>query len=376
MSALFELRGPLTKQQSMLLGLVGLVLFILVWWVLAELLSKQRPVLDDFDPRLPSSIQADSMGGSPIDLDSLARVDSLRFADAKEFVKVYPLLPPPHQVVQSFPELVQKDALLPNTTRSIWLNIQGYFWAILISVPIGFLIGLFPLFRGLFNKQVNALRYLPLTALTGLFIIWFGIDDRMKIAFLAFGIIVYLLPVVVQRIDEVKDVYLKTVYTLGATKWQTIKSVYIPSVLSKLIDDIRVLTAISWTYIIIAELLNRQGGIGSLIYIKARQGQIPKVFGILIVIILIGFIQDRVFVYLDKRVFPHKYYKSALVGIKEIEFGIYTILGMTTIALFMGIVPEAIGNIIGKLALIIPLAGLLMIAYGEFNLRKSINKQD
>ena len=121
------------------------------------------------------------------------------------------------------------------------------------------------------------MRYLPLTAVTGLFILWFGIEDEMKVAFLAFGIIVYLLPVVVQRIDEVKDVYLKTVYTLGATDWQTVKSVYIPSVMSKLMDDIRVLTAISWTYIIIAELLNRQGGgIGAMIYIKARQGKQKK----------------------------------------------------------------------------------------------------
>ena len=151
--------------------------------------------------------------------------------------------------------------LIFNALRSVWLNVQGYVWAIFISLPIGFLIGLFPLFRGLFSKQVDALRYLPLTALTGLFIVWFGIEDQMKIAFLAFGILVYLLPVVVQRIDEVKDVYLKTVFTLGASDWQTIKTVYIPSVLSKLIDDIRVLTAISWTYIIIAELINRQGGL-------------------------------------------------------------------------------------------------------------------
>jgi NitT/TauT family transport system permease protein len=374
MPSLFELRGTLDKRQKIILNILGLVVFILAWWALAELLSQQRPVLEDFDPRLPSTLNADSAQVS-VDLDSIARVDSLRFANAKEFVKVYPLLPPPHLVVSSFPDLVQKDDLLSNTARSVWLNIQGYFWAVLISIPIGFLIGLLPLFRGLFSKQVDALRYLPLTALTGLFIIWFGIEDRMKIAFLAFGIIVYLLPVVVQRIDEVKDVYLKTVYTLGANDWQTIRSVYLPSVFAKLMDDIRVLTAISWTYIIIAELLNRQGGIGSLIYIKARQGQIPKVFGILLVIILIGFLQDRIFSYLDKRIFPHKYYKQTLAGIKEIEFGIYAILGATVIALFLGFMPDAMRSFIRMLVLFVPLASLLLIAYGEFNLRKSLNKQ-
>src|SRR5690606_38106053 len=103
------------------------------------------------------------------------------------------------------------------------------------------------------SKPIEAMRFVPITALIGVFIIWFGIYDEMKVAFLAFGIIVFLLPAVIQRIDEVEDVYLQTTFTLGATNWQTVKSVYLPYVMSKLIDDIRVLTAVSWTYIIITE---------------------------------------------------------------------------------------------------------------------------
>lgn len=365
----FKLRGSLNRSQELALGVIGFFLLIAIWWALAELLAVKRPVVD-YDTRPPSSLVPDSLGGQ-VNLDSLARVDSLRFANATEFEKVYPLLPTPTQVVRSFPELVQKDALFPNTGRSIWLNMQGYFWAVFLSIPFGFVIGLFPLFRGLFSKQVDALRYLPLTALTGLFIIWFGIEDQMKIAFLAFGIIVYLLPVVVQRIDEVNDVYLKTVFTLGATDWQTIRTVYIPSVMSKLIDDIRVLTAISWTYIIIAELLNRQGGVGSLIYIKARQGQIEKVFGTLIIIVLVGFIQDRIFVYLDKRLFPHKHLNRAQAGIKEIEYGIFTILGILVLLILQGIIWPPFSETMTNITMIVILASLVIVVMGELKLRKS-----
>ena len=130
----------------------------------------------------------------------------------------------------------------------------------------------------------------------------------MKVNFLAFGIFIFLLPIVIQRIFEVDDVYLKTVYTIGANKWQTIKSVYIPSVMSKLIDDIRILTAISWTYIVVAETINsEEGGLGALTYIVRRQSQTEKLFGILILFIFIGIVQDRIFVRLDKELFPHKY---------------------------------------------------------------------
>jgi NitT/TauT family transport system permease protein len=171
--------------------------------------------------------------------------------------------------------------LITNIFRSLGLNLAGYVEAIVISLGIGFIVGLYPLFRGMFNRQVDAFRYVPLTAVTGLFITWFGLGIEMKTHFLAFGILIYLLPIVVQRIDEVEDVFLKTVYTLGATDWQTIRSVYIPAVMSRLWDDIRVLTAISWTYIIIAESLGNQGGLGSLIYrVGQRQGNVGAIFAI------------------------------------------------------------------------------------------------
>ncbi|MEL7021674.1 MAG: ABC transporter permease subunit, partial [Bacteroidota bacterium] len=231
---LFQLRGKLQSPQQLLLGIIGFILFVLLWWILAEVFAVQRPIVEGYQTRLPSSVATDST--SVALRDSILRADSIAFANASSFEKVYPLLPRPDQVMSAYQPLLTEDKLIINTFKSIWLNLQGYYWAVLLSIPIGFLIGLLPIFRGLLSRQVDALRYLPLTALTGLFIIWFGIDDTMKIAFLAFGIIVYLLPVVVQRIDEVKDVYLKTTFTLGATDWQTIRTVYIPSVMSKLMD--------------------------------------------------------------------------------------------------------------------------------------------
>jgi len=369
---LFKLRGELKSSQSIILGLIGFVILIAVWWLVAEMFAIERPVVEGFDTQLESSIGKDPEVHQRY-LDSIAQVDSINFANATEFEKVYPLFPTPLQVVKSFPELINEDQLVKQTSRSLWLNIQGYFWAILIALPIGFLIGLLPIFRGMFSKQVEALRFLPLTALTGLFIIWFGIDDTMKIAFLAFGILVYLLPVVAQRIYEVIDVYLKTVFTLGATDWQTIKSVYIPSVMSRLMDDIRVLTAISWTYIIIAELLNRQGGIGSLMYIKARQGQIEKVFAGLIVIIIIGFLQDQIFVFIDKRLFPHKYEKTRVNGLTESQYGIGLILGGVMLVILLKWILPTAGWILSSLLPILLIGGLLFILFGEFKIYQSKN---
>ncbi len=261
--SLFKLKGSLTARQGLLLGLGGFGLLLLIWILL-------------------------TMGEDP----------------------VFPtyILPKPGKVLSSFSELYADNDIIRNTCLSLGLNLSGYIEAILISLPLGFLIGLFPFFKGLSQRQVDAIRYIPLTAVTGLFIVWFGTSTAMKVHFLAFGILIYLLPVVIVRVNEVEDVYLKTVYTLGATNWQTIKSVYIPSVLSRITDDIRVLTAISWTYIIVAEGIGSTGGIGALIWRSGiRQGRVDKVFAILIIIMIIGILQDKLFIYLDRVLFPYKY---------------------------------------------------------------------
>jgi len=215
--------------------------------------------------------------------------------------------PTPWAVLAALPDLHFNDALVRNLCYSIKLNLLGYLEAVIVALPIGFIIGLFPLFHSMFNKPVDALRFIPLTALTGMFIVWFGIEDIMKVHFLAFGIVVYLLPVVVQRIRDVNPVYHQTVKTLGANRWQTIKSVYIPDVLSKVSVDIRVLVAISWTYIIVAEMVNNSAGIGGLTYICARQSRIDKVFALLLIIVVAGFLQDLALRKLDQWLFPYKY---------------------------------------------------------------------
>lgn len=291
---LFQLRKPLDKKTSTILAIAGVVILLLIWIFLSTPMIDNELYMDE--DTIAAAIKSGDIEEAP--------------SNNPKQVAIVPRssLPHPMRVVTAFGDLIRDNELIKNACRSIGLNIGGYIKAILWSLPLGFIIGLVPLFRGAFQKIVNAIRFIPLTAVTVLFIVWFGIGVPMKVNFLAFGIMIYMLPVIVQRIDEVNDVYLKTVYTLGANAWQTVRTVYIPSVLSRLSDDIRILTAISWTYIIVAETSGDQGGLGSLIYRAAqRMGRIDKTFAILILIILIGVFQDRIFAYLDRKFFPHKY---------------------------------------------------------------------
>ncbi len=258
----FELRGSYTGRKKFVLLAVCWALFFLNWWIFTDVLHLMRPSI----------------------------------------------MPSPVRVVTALPEMFFENHLSRNVFYSVMLNAWSYVEAILIAIPIGFAVGLIPPVRAVLHGVLDAMRFLPLTAVIGLFILWFGIETQMKVQFLTLGILVYLLPTVVQRIDDVLQVHLDTIKTLGANNWQTITKVYWPVVISWLSNDIRVLVPISWTYIIIAEIINiNDGGVGALIYTASRQSRVDKVFAILGVIVFIAIIQDFLFRKLDRWLFPHKY---------------------------------------------------------------------
>lgn len=358
MKELFTIGGEINKKLSLSIEILGLVLIILLWSFLTFPVKKTHLTFSTVNGTNPHYLWTNDLGFSEefdgdntlIELESatykfsFSDENNTKFegqifvpdtlttsgidksfatgnfnADSLEIevnVKIVTksdgliisrgTLPYPPEILSSYVDLIKNDNLFGEAAYSVYINIAGYVIAIIVSIIFGYLIGLIPFFKALLSRWVNAIRFVPLNAVTGLFIAWFGMQTNMKIQFLAFGIIVYLLPVVVQRIFEVEKIYLQTAYTLGASKWQQIRYVYWPHVASKLIDDVRVLTAISWTYIIIAELINVTGGIGSLLYHAARFSRIDKLFAIIILIIIIGIIQDMLFVLLDKFLFPHK----------------------------------------------------------------------
>lgn len=216
-------------------------------------------------------------------------------------------LPNPIEVFQAFVPLYVNKHLLYNTGYSVGVNLLGYIMAVGLAIPVGFIMGMIPIFKLSMSKPIDSARFVPIPVTTGIFVGLFGLSIWLKVNFLAFGIFVYLLPVVVQRIDEVDKTLKQTIWTLGASKWQRLKKVYLPSVLSKLSDDIRVLVAISWTYIVVAEMMNQVGGLGNLATIARQETRYDMLYAIILLILVIGFLQDKLFKLIDRWCFKYKY---------------------------------------------------------------------
>jgi NitT/TauT family transport system permease protein len=242
---LFALRAPLPRSTSFALGLVAPTLVLVVWCVL----TYGRYAPPDF-------------------------------------------LPSPTEVVKGTIQLfVNYDlglAILVSTRR-IGL---AFLLASALALPVGVLMGAFEPVNRFFEPIVSPLRYMPISAFIPLLILWFGIYEKQKIAFLFLGVFVYLLPVVVTAIRAVPEELVQTALTLGASRGQVIRTVLVPAALPEIFDSFRVMNAISWTYVILAEAVNPERGLGYMVELARTHQKASWSFAGLLVIGGIGLLTD------------------------------------------------------------------------------------
>lgn len=201
-------------------------------------------------------------------------------------------LPTPTEVLRGTIQLfIQYDlgtAILVSTRRIA----LAFLLASLLALPLGVLMGAFDPINRFFEPIMAPLRYMPISAFIPLLILWFGIYEKQKIAFLFLGVFVYLLPVVVSSIRLVPEELVQTALTLGATKFQVIRTVLLPAALPEIFDSFRVMNAIAWTYVILAEAVNPEHGLGYMVELARTHQKASWSFAGLLVIGGIGLLTD------------------------------------------------------------------------------------
>nr|HQH13494.1 ABC transporter permease subunit [Candidatus Sumerlaeota bacterium] len=126
------------------------------------------------------------------------------------------------------------------------------------------------------------------------------------IMFLALAFIVYLLPMFVKAIEEVDNVYLQTALTLGARTRHILKDIFLGVSMPKIFHAMRLGFGIGWTYIILAEMVAADRGLGHIIIVAQRRGPREHIYLVLLVIVLIAYVTDKIWVRLGCRLFPYQ----------------------------------------------------------------------
>ena len=142
-------------------------------------------------------------------------------------------LPSPTEVIRGLLQLFLQYDLWSAIVVSSRRILLSFLLATAVALPLGVLMGAFEPVNRFFEPIVAPLRYMPISGFIGILILWFGIFEKEKVAFLFLGVFVYLLPVVVTAIRAVPEELVQTSLTLGASRWQVLRTVLLPAALPR-----------------------------------------------------------------------------------------------------------------------------------------------
>jgi NitT/TauT family transport system permease protein len=216
------------------------------------------------------------------------------------------ILPSPLEVVRSLPRLWFERALTRNLLISFGRVLAGFAVGVAIAFPLGLAMGAFTKIKAMFNPLAVFAAYLPIPALVPLTLSLFGTGEGQKVAFLAMAFSIYLLPLTVEAVDAVDEVYLKTAYTLGASKLQVVRKVLLAVSWPSIYQALRLGFGVGWSYIILVEMVDIRGGLGGIIIISQRQGPREHIYLVLVVIVALAFLTDRLWMALGRKLFPYR----------------------------------------------------------------------
>ncbi len=213
-------------------------------------------------------------------------------------------LPTPTGIWQGLARFHERGWLIPAIVRSTLRVAKALCLVIGVGLPIGVLMGTFPVVDAALRKIVNGAKSIPTTGIMGLIILWFSIEERAKIIFLFIGAIFYMIILVKNAVQNVPDEYVRVATDIGASPWQIVSRVLLPGALPQIWDAIAVCNGIMWTYIVLAEFINgneEQLGLGYLLQIGTRTNESGSVFAVLIVIAIISSLTDWLFLAVRRR---------------------------------------------------------------------------
>ncbi|WP_046288158.1 ABC transporter permease [Pantoea brenneri] len=185
--------------------------------------------------------------------------------------------------------------------------LSGFVLAAVIAVPLGIMMGAFKIWEAFLEPFVSFCRYLPASAFVPLLILWAGIGEMQKILVIFIGSFFQIVLMVAVTVSSARRDLVEAAYTLGCSNRSIVRRVLIPGAAPGIAELLRLVLGWAWTYVIVAELIGSESGIGHMIVDSQallNTGQI--IFGI-IVIGLIGLLSDYLFKRVNRRLFAWSY---------------------------------------------------------------------
>ena len=208
-------------------------------------------------------------------------------------------LPPPGPSFHEFevPDLV--DSIVDSLER-VFLGVG---LAAIVGVSLGLLAGANRAAAALLAPLVIFLRSIPMGALLPLMLILFGIGQEQRVMFLFFALVAFVFSDTMKAVALVPERYVETALTLGASRLQIIRKVLVPLAVPDIVTSIRFQVGLALGYIMLAEDIGVDHGLGHAITTSQRLGKSGNVYVLLFIIAGVAFGLDLLLRTIQRGVF-------------------------------------------------------------------------
>ncbi|GAB0113876.1 ABC transporter permease [Acidisoma sp. C75] len=242
-------------------------------------------------PRAPISPRASLIAGISVWVIVLGIWSGLTYGGAMPDI----FLPSPSSVIARGVQMIADGSLWPNMWASVEVILLGFFISSVVAVPLGLLMGTFRIVQAALEPLVNFIRYLPVTAFVPLFILWIGLGLSQRVAIIIFGTFFQQIVMIMDVVRNVPEDMLNASYTLGCSRRDVLAHVLLPAAKPGIIDTLRITMGWAWTYLVVAELVAADSGLGFMSMQAMRGFQVDKIFLAIGIIGILGLITDSFF---------------------------------------------------------------------------------
>lgn len=216
------------------------------------------------------------------------------------------LIPSPGETFSSFSSLLDRG-LVPGIFATLKRVFIGFGLAIVVGVPLGMIAGTWRAVYAFLSPLIIFGRNVPIAALIPLTLIWFGIYEKQKVMFIFIATVPFIFSDAAASISAIHQRYVETAQTLGANSFQIFRKVLVPLSLPQIYTGLRQLFGLAFGYVMLAELINAEQGLGYLINMSEKRSLTTHMFLILFVITAIAYVIDRTMVFFERGLFPYKH---------------------------------------------------------------------
>lgn len=216
-------------------------------------------------------------------------------------------VPGPADTLAAAWRLVVSGKLLEEAGISCLRVLIGFAAASLVGVAAGLLAGSFLLANRLVVPVNSFLRYIPPTAFISLLIVYFGIGETYKYAVIFLGVIFFIIQMTIDVVEDIDKRYFEMALTSGYGNVRIFKEVVLPASWPRVVDVLRINLSAAWTFLVAAELIGAEKGLGHLIAVSQRYLRIDELYVGILAFGLIGIATDRLVDAVSRRLFRWHY---------------------------------------------------------------------